>query len=1189
VYLKSLEIQGFKSFADKTVLSFDDDITAIVGPNGSGKSNLSDAIRWVMGEQSSKSLRGAKMEDVIFGGTQKRGQLGFAEVSLILDNSDGELRYDGAEVMVTRRYYRSGESEYYINKQSARLRDINELFMDTGLGREGYSNIGQGRIDEILSLRSTDRREIFEEAAGISKFRHRKEETERRLAATEDNLTRIGDKISELELQVEPLRRQAEQAKKYLELRDELRGLEVTVWLDSLQHLSETAEKAAKDFEASAKELEQAHGDLTASYQQAEQLSLQLHTSDLQVEGVRERIAASEAEEQRCIGEKTILENNLNNNEENVARIRAELDEQQSRTGGLSEQIEQGRARINEILQDMGALQERLKQALQDDSGLNESSDELTAQLLEKRAQQAELLNLSAGCKAEGASANQLASELSSRISQLKTDRDAAAVRLSELQQQFDDANRQLKAAQQEVVATQNRIEGYSLRVESRTKKRDSVAAQLQDLQVRYNTAESKIRMYREMEREYEGYSRAVREVMKEAERGGLRNIHGPVSRLIHTETRYATAVETALGASMQNIVVSTEEDGSRGIDYLKRRDIGRATFMPITAIRGNTLQEKGLESCRGYLGLGSELVEFDSQYRAIVTYLLGRTAVVDRMDNAIAIFKKYSHRFRIVTLDGQVLNSGGSMTGGSVSKNAGFLSRDNALRELTAEVQKLETQLTDLTAQHQQAQRLAAEAEFEMTAAQEQLREAEDTVLRAEGTCKQYDAILSAARDAAEGSQAEEQILLERLNEVDARKRELDAQQSEYDAKQLELEHQIQSLTDRQSELSEKTQELTERITQLRMQSAALDAERMAGDESLAQLSALRESLQGENSQRSALLSQYERDADLIREQIEKTSEAILVAQTHTNLLREELTSVLDARREVEAAKTAAEKRSQDMNKNILLLERETARLEQKKVTSELEQNQIIDRLWDAYGLTNSTAQPLRVEIESTTDANRKISSLKHRISALGTPNLGAIDEFARVSERYEYLTGQRDDVLTSRRDLESIIESITGEMTSIFVTQFARIDEYFGKTFSEMFGGGRASLHLEDPEHPLECGIEIRVQPPGKQLKTITLLSGGEKAFVAIALYFAILRVRPTPFCMLDEIDAALDERNVTRFAEYLRNLCDKTQFIVITHRRGTMEACDVLYGVTMQEQGVSRIIGINLNEIQEELGIE
>lgn len=1189
LYLKALTIQGFKSFPDKTVLTFDHDITAIVGPNGSGKSNISDAIRWVMGEQSSKSLRGAKMEDVIFGGTQKRAQLGFAEVSLILDNTDGALSWDGAEVMVTRRYYRSGESEYFINRESARLRDITDLFLNTGMGREGYSNIGQGRIDEILSVKSTDRREIFEEAAGIAKFRHRKEETERRLASTEDNLIRIGDKISELELQLEPLKKQAEQARKYITLRDELRGLEVTVWLDQLSELSERAEKAAADHAASSAQLDLAHSELDRLYAEAEKMASVLHEKDVSLDTLRESISQAEAEEQRCLGEQTILENNLKNCQDNIARIQSELSDQDNRTGSLKKQIEDHQARINELLLKMGAEEANLKHAQAESQDLSGSAENLTSRLLSERARQAELLRRNSELLAQEASSRQLADELRDRLTQIDEQEKAALEQHGKLEHEAGIADKQLSAARETATTEGNRVDGFTLRLKSRTEKRDTLREKRNALQLELDTAQSKIRMYQEMERDYDGYSRAVREVMQASDQGKLGGIRGPVTRLLHTETRFAPAIETALGQAAQNIVASTDADGKRILEYLKRTDSGRVTVLPMNVIRGNPLQEKNLDQMAGFLGLASQLVSYDDQYRSIVENLLGRTVVVDDLDHAMAMARKYSNRFRIVTLDSQVMNVGGSMTGGSAARNSGLLVRAGALRDLQKKQEQLTRQLGELETQLQDAERLSSETEYELKISQDLLRQAQDDVLRLEGSCRQYAAVLAAADDAIAHSSEEKTSIHTRLKQTEE---QLAAQSSELESVQKELEScdaVIASITQDQENLTIQSDEITQRINAIQLSAASLEAERSASDHTVAQLRALEAELRGDRTQREALMTQFVEEAKRNTLQIAQSKEQILRARECTEDRKKELAIALEERRQVEAEKTTLDRQSQEQNRQILGLERETARLEQRKTTSEMEQNQIIDRLWDSYGLTPSTAVDERVEIPSTQEASKKISSLKQRINALGTPNLGAIDEYDRVDERYSYLTSQRDDVLASKRDLVGIIDSITGEMTSIFTTQFAKINECFGQIFKEMFGGGSGSLALEDPENPLECGIEIRVQPPGKQLKTITLLSGGEKAFVAIALYFSILRVHPTPFCMLDEIDAALDERNVVRFATYLRNLCKDTQFIVITHRRGTMEEADMLYGVTMQEQGVSKMLSVSLNELQAELGIE
>ena len=1188
MYLKSLELQGFKSFPDKTLIRFGDDITAIVGPNGSGKSNISDAILWVMGEQSSKTLRGAKMEDVIFGGTQKRSAVGFAEATLTLDNSDRALRYDADEVMVTRRYYRSGDSEYYINRQSARLRDINEMFMDTGMGKEGYSNIGQGRIDEILSLKSADRREIFEEAAGISKYRHRKEETERKLERTEDNLLRIGDKVSELELQLEPLRIQSEKARKYLELRDELRGVEVTVWMDMLEKLSAAAKKAEEDYKSASFVLQQAHEDLEKLYAQAEQLGEELRSKDGDLETIRLKVNMLEATHQQLDGQMAVLRGNIDNNDANILRIQEELQGQDDRSGGIQSQIQQAKDRISSIEETLDQKKHEIDELQQKLTTMAANAQGMTKQFLELRGRETSLASDIAGRQADIRGLEESMEQTKERLQQLDADLEAGEEREQKASENLHNSRRQLRRAKEDVAAANNTIAGYALRQSTRAKRRDELAEQLRNLTTKLDSVTAKTRVYRAMERDYDSYNKSVRIVMQEAQKGVLRNVHGPVSRLIRTEDNYTVAIEIALGAAMQQIVVGNEQDGKAAISFLKRTGGGRATFLPLSTIQGKRLQESGLETCRGFVGVASDLVTTQNQYKGIVENLLGRTVIVQDIDAAISMANKYHNRFKIVTLDGQVMNAGGSMTGGSINKEAGILSRANELEKLAQQEKKLQGDKQKCETELQEAQRQFDEVEFEITTAREQLREAEDQVLRLDGTVKQHEILLAAIEEAAESADRE-RVALQNRNRADRDR--FAAQQAKIQVFTQQLEETraaIARLEGSQTEAAEATTLITEQMTGLKAEEAALEAEKTTALAHVEDLKGLQTAMEGDREKKLALIDAIR--AETVRLEGEITG--LLARQADNDKdadkMRQQLQSVLAQRAEAEATKTRSEREAQEKNKDILNMERACALLEQKKLTSNMEEKQIIDKLWDTYGLTPGTAGEHKVEIESLSAGNRRVAELKRKIGALGTPNLGAIEEYERVNERYSYLSEQRDDVLNSKKDLEGIIRDITREMTVIFVEEFRKIDHYFGQVFEEMFGGGKGQLILEDPENPLTCGIEIRVQPPGKQVKTITLLSGGEKAFVATALYFAILKVRPTPFCMLDEIDAALDDRNVERYATYLRSLAQRTQFIVITHRRGTMEAADVLYGVTMQEQGVSSLLRLDLNQMEQYLGI-
>ena len=1000
MYLRALEIQGFKSFPDKTRLTFEKDITAIVGPNGSGKSNISDAILWVMGEQRTKALRGSKMEDVIFGGTEKRGKLGYAQVSLIIDNSARIFDSDSGEVMLTRRYYRSGESEYFINRESVRLKDINSLLMDTGLGRDGYSIIGQGRIAEIVSTKSTDRREVFEEAAGISRFRYRKEEAERKLERTEENLLRINDKIEELEMQVGPLKEQSETARRYLVLRDELKGREVSVWMATLEKLHAQSESVNLEYEQVTKNLENARASLEALYASSGSITERMHQKDVETEQARERLSAQESAASACESAAAVIRANVQNTRESSARLMEDMQRQESRARELRDQIEENKGRIAAIDAELKTAEEREKQ-------------------------------------------------------------------------------------------TGNVIDGCRLKLQSRENMLNDLTERTNRLSVELRSTESRIAMLEEMEKSYEGYSGAVRSVMREAERGALRGIHGPAANLVRAERECALAIETALGAAAQHIIVDTQDDGKNAIEFLKRRDAGRATFLPIDTIRGSVMRDAPVND-PGFVGVAFDLVSFDEKYKGIFENLLGRTVVAESLSDAVRMARASGNRLRIVTLDGQIINAGGSMTGGSSGKNSGILSRANEL---------------------------------------EGLRKRRDT-----------------ASEKLRGSAAE----LERAK-----------------ANLANVRFQLDSA------LAEQAEQRSARSSR--------EAERRTTENAVSQLSALLDALRGDSEQRRHAAEESEKQIAAMNEKLAEKEKERKAIEEKIAAIRTEIAQITSGRLELEGKRTRAERQTQERNAEIIALERQSAKIEQKKLSADMEEKQILDKLWDNYELSFTEAGALRKPIESMAKENRLIADLRREISSLGTPNLGAIEEYKRVSERYEFLSTQRDDVEKAKGELLGIIRDITGEMESVFLDRFHAIDDAFRTTFRELFGGGKASLELEDENDVLSCGIEIKVQPPGKAITTISLLSGGEMAFVAIALYFAILKVRPTPFCVMDEIEAALDEANVNRYADYMRRMADKTQFLVITHRRGTMEAADMLYGVTMQEKGVSSVIELDLESAQ------
>ncbi len=1189
VYLRALEIQGFKSFPDKTVLAFGSDITAVVGPNGSGKSNISDAIRWVMGEQSTRTLRGSKMEDVIFNGTEKRKGLGFAEVTLVLDNTEHIFQMEETEVAVTRRYYRSGESEYYINRRACRLKDINELFMDTGLGREGYSIIGQGRIDEILSVKSADRREVFEEAAGISRFRHRKEEAERKLERTEDNLVRINDKISELELQVEPLRVQAEKTRKYNVLRDELKGLEISVWLDQLEHLRVNSVKLKADCEAAVRQRDEAKAEVERLYAESEQLAGQMRDKDIQAEELRGRQSGTDEQVHSCENSITLLKNDIKNNSENAQRIRQELEQQEGRAGSIAAQIQEGRDRLDQIGRDMAGCQGEIDALARDAQEVMGSAGTLNEEL--ERLQERERLET-----ASAGEARELLSALAAAAQELYDREEKLGRELQEQEDKASQAREALEGTQKELEkvaedrdAAKNVISGYQMRLQSRQRRLDQAQEKHRRLQMDENNLNSRIKMLAEMEKLYEGYSKAVKLVMGEAGRGGLKGVRGPVAGLLHVPDQYAVAIEIALGGAMQNLVVERDEDGKNAINYLKRRDGGRCTFLPMNTIRPADFRDRAVENEEGFVGMGDAVISFDRQYANIFSNLLGRVVIAQSMDKAMAMARKFGHRFRIVTLDGQVLNAGGSMTGGSVSRSAGILSRANELERLNQQKDGLAADLKTASDELAKAQRELTAAQYELDAASAQLREAEDAVLkyseRADSAQVQL-ADIELRRQALAGERAQ---VRRRMGENTDNTAQAKARIEELEGSAAALRAEGEAKAQGRTALQDRVAKLNEESARHSARLAGLEGEQSALRQSIGELERLRDDLSGDTANRTAMIGRFEQQNDYLLRRIQEEEERLQRLRAASQEGAAAIRRLNDEKLALEGRRNQADRQARDKNSELIGMEREVSVLEQKSVAAVMEESQLLDKLWESYQLSHEAARAQRVELESAAKAQRRIGELKRSISALGGINPDAVEEFARVNERYTYFTGQRDDVAKAKKELQDIIAQITGEMTEIFKEQFALIDQEFRKAFTELFGGGKAELILEDQSDVLNCGIEIKAQPPGKTIQHMSSLSGGERALIAIALYFAILKVRPTPFCVMDEIEAALDESNVVRYARYMRRMSGKTQFIVITHRRGTMEEADVLYGVTMQEKGVSRMLTINLNDVEKELNIK
>ena len=1182
MYLKQLEIQGFKSFPDKTVLTFEKDITAIVGPNGSGKSNISDALLWVMGEQRSRALRGGKMEDVVFGGTEKRSPMGFAQVSLVLDNSAGLFDYDAPEVTITRRYYRSGESEYYINRETVRLRDVTALLMDTGLGRDGYSVIGQGRIAEIVSARSADRREIFEEAAGISRFRYRKEEAERKLDRTEENLLRVNDKIDELKLQVGPLEKQAETAKKYLLLRDEQRDLEISLWVEALDRLHGEAESLAAEYAQTAEKLEAARRALEEIYADTERLSARMRECDVEAERLRERQSQAEAGAADCDSAAAVLRSELEHDRDNIARLKSEMDEQSGRASALKKQREAHLARIAEIAAALERDAAETAAALDASRRNAEEADAAQRGLAELVSRENAAGEALTRCVTNLAAMQDRAAELKSRAGGIDADIAAAGERYAALTASLRDAERERSRAKDRVDEINNVLSGHRMLLGSREQAVKDLTGELNRLTVEKRSAEARARMLSDMEKEYEGMGKAVPSVMRASARGALRGIHGPVAKLLAVPERYAVAVETALGAALQNIVVDDQSCGKAAIEHLKRHDAGRATFLPLDTIRPARLSRVP-EGEPGYLGVAEELVQCDARYQSIVGSLLGRTVVAETLGDAVAISRKYDNRLRIVTLDGQLINAGGSMTGGSAGRGVGILSRANELKSTRQRLEALSAQEKDAAARLAEAERVLTGARYAAETASHELTEATETLHRAESEEAQYRLLRSAVDENLEDLDREKAGLSAAGAENARRVEELERERGELEQTLAALRSEITGRSGGQAAFERRRTELGERLSALRADSAALESEREAALRSIENLDGLIGTLSGDSAQREQSVKELvlrcgETERAIARKQ-QESGEKRAEAEKH----RQEIAAVNARKLELEGRRVRGDREGQDKNREILDLQAVCARFEQKKQGAELEEKQLVDRLWDSYELSRSAARQQARPLEDTAAASRRVSELRREINRLGSVNVGAIEQYAAVSERYTFLTGQRDDIEHAKRELLKIIGDITGEMKEIFLRQFSAIDAGFREVFLELFGGGKAALELEDPDDPLGCGIEIRVQPPGKAVTTISLLSGGEKSFVAICLYFAIIKVRPTPFCIMDEIDAALDEANVERYARYMRTLAHRTQFITITHHRATMEEADVLYGVTMQEKGVTSVISIDLNEAE------
>ena len=1183
MFLKALEIQGFKSFPDRTRITVGKGITAVVGPNGSGKSNISDAIRWVLGETSAKQLRGGgKMENVIFGGTQQRGAMGFASVSLVVDNTDRRIDVDNDEVTIGRKYYRSGDSEYSVNGQNVRLKDIYELFLDTGLGRDGYSVIGQGRIAEIVGAKSNERREIFEEASGIAKYRYRKNEAERRLASAEENLVRLRDILGELEERVGPLERESKKAKQYLELAERRKGLEVTLWVDTVQKARDTVreqqrkiEIAGADYARAGREIEAIDAETESTRAEIEHLITEADRCNAEIRAITEEIAGADSRI-------AVLENDIAHNDATIASLKEEIGQSglgreaiAAEVRGHGEGIAACERQAAAYAARTGELEALLEELQNRSAASGERRGVVTGRLNAMAARITDLKVAAAGAASSVEAAKK-------RLAAAESEGAANAALTRDLEEQKAETDAFLQDAVERLTRLENIKGGLTLKVESRRGALAQADENEQKLLRAIEAARQRIAMLKDLERNMDGFQSSVKAVMKAAANRRLRGVTGPVSTILSVKPGYEVAIETALGFALQNIVVENETAAKAAMAFLRDERAGRATFLPLDTVKPGSFNGRLPEGAV----LASSLVTYDEKYANIVSSLLGRIVVVDDINEASRTARALDYRNRVVTVDGQVVNAGGSFTGGSVSRSAGLFSRKQEIDELKKKVEALEKQRD---AAEEKTDRAKAEVDAlsaELTATESEAITAGGDKIRGEVESGRIAAALSQARAAGEMLSAERAQLAAQIAASEKAGVDAAAEMEVLTRDSAALEEELRAISGSDDTFLETRTRLADELSDLKLKALAaqkdIESHRAAiaqlesrTDESDArarQLAANIETLTAQNAERAA--------------QIETIRAAIAGSRNEIEKREEAKAGAVRRRMEKEGGITQQTARVRKITDEREALGREIARLTEQKEQKDAEYEQTVAKLWEEYELTLSAAQELCVPFESGAELRRQVSEVRGKIKALGNVNVSAIEEYAEVSQRYEFLRAQVGDVETSKAELQKLIAGLSDEMRAMFSESFAAINRNFGRIFAELFGGGTARLYLEDEADVLGSGISIEVAPPGKIIRNLSALSGGEQALVAISIYFAIFGVNPAPFCVLDEIEAALDDVNVTRFAQYLRRISSETQFIVITHRRGTMEEADVLYGVTMQEDGVSKVLKLDLEHVDASL---
>lgn len=1182
MYLKRLELQGFKSFADKTILELMPGITTVIGPNGSGKSNISDAIRWVLGEQSMKSLRGTKSLDIIFAGTQNRKSLGFAEASLVFDNSDGALPIEYTEVTVTRKIYRSGETGYYINKVPCRLKDVLELFMDTGIGKDGYSIIGQGKIDEILSNKSEDRRHIFEEAAGIVKYRTRKQESEKKLEHTKLNLLRINDILTEIEGNLEPLQMQADKAKKYLNLREELKNIEIGLFVYNIEKYKQDLEKVVQDIEIMQSQCNDEEGRLERVKILKEELKSSIDEITETIENMSNIGFESQKQIEQLNSDINVAKTRIANNNENNDRYLKEIEEQNAKIQELKEEIEQKNAKkdnlkqnkekfekeLNEKQAELDKLTEKLSSKELEIEGYKHTVEENTDKKYELQSEiNAQNINYQNFEKRQA----QIKQEMQSTISEL----DGTRLNKEDIAKQFNEIENKKNKAQ-------NSLNEVAKQREEANQKIKSFESNINILSSEMRIKESRLKFLIETEKEKEGYIKSVKSLLKDCEniKELGKGMNGVLANIIEVPDDLQTAIEMCLGASLQNIVTETETDAKRLVEHLRKNNLGRASFLPISSVRGKKLDKiKGNES--GVIGIASDLVKYNKKYEQIILNLLGRTVIVDNMDTAIKVAKQNGYTFRIVTTEGDLINPSGAITGGSVAKKTvNILGRGKEIEKLEKEIKNLKQKIEKLENDKQNYEE-SIEGILELSA-------------NLEKELQEIDITYATEKQKVISINENIEKLEKRLNRLKEEQANLEKQKEEAVSTKGDLQVEINKIVEQNEELSKIITEFAELnkddqkyIDDLNFDITNLKISVSSFDESEASIQEIQErinqelenahtSIENKNTQ----IEQIKKDNEELEKSIQETLQKIEEVKESVNSSSSKIEELKKERAQKSEKLSKQEDEITAKFKVIEDLKGQLVKLDVKKTKIEEDINGVINKMWEEYELTPNNAEQYQ-KPENVALTQRRVNSLRTEIRELGSVNVDSIEEYKNLKDRYDFMSEQRLDLENTMSKLRKVISDMTQIMKEQFKEKFKVINKNFGEVFAELFGGGKAELTLEDEENILECGIDITVQPPGKKLQNMMLLSGGEKAFTAIALLFAILKINPAPFCVLDEIEAALDDVNVFRYADYLKKFTDHTQFLVITHRKGTMEVADTVYGVTMEESGISKLLSMKLKQ--------